>query len=432
MIRPPRPAISAARTRAFSTVRRWSSRNSSVAARRRAIALAAMTCISGPPWMPGKTARSTAVASSGEAKMSPPRGPRSVLWVVVVTRSAWGNGDGWTPAATSPAMWAMSTRRRAPDAVGDGGQALEVEDPRVHARAGDQELRTDLRGLPLERLVVDRLGLRVDAVVVRLEPPAAQVHGEAVGEVPAVVEAQAQDPVAGREHGEEGGLVGLGTRVGLDVDVGGAREEREGALLGQALDDVDPLAAAVVAATRQPLGVLVREPGALGLHDRGERVVLAGDQLDLPALALGLAAHRCPDLGIDLGDRRPRGAQRARHAHSRLLRPWRRLAGRPAWTILAHAAARRPSRRTRAQGSAAARRRPSTAPRAPAPRPPRRAAGPRSGRRPAPSAAGPAHRDAGADLRDHLAVVELVADGEGVAELDAEPARRGSGPPAPC
>ena len=46
--------------------------------------------------------------------MRPPRGPRSVLWVVVVTRSACGNGDGWTPAATSPAMWAMSTSRRAP------------------------------------------------------------------------------------------------------------------------------------------------------------------------------------------------------------------------------------------------------------------------------------------------------------------------------
>ena len=56
--------------------------------------------------------------------------------------------------------------------------------------------------------------------------------------------------------------------VGLDVDVLGAREQREGALLGQPLDDVHVLAAAVVALARQALGVLVGEPRTLGLQDR--------------------------------------------------------------------------------------------------------------------------------------------------------------------
>src|SRR5205814_663838 len=32
----------------------------------------------------------------------------------VVTTSATGTGDGWTPAATRPAMWAMSATRSAP------------------------------------------------------------------------------------------------------------------------------------------------------------------------------------------------------------------------------------------------------------------------------------------------------------------------------
>ena len=112
-------------------VRAWSRRNSSVAASRNATALAATTCISGPPWMPGKTllsiacarvflpsagksARSTPSGRSARAKTMPPRGPRRVLWVVVVTRSACGNGLGWSPAATSPAMWAMSTNSSAP------------------------------------------------------------------------------------------------------------------------------------------------------------------------------------------------------------------------------------------------------------------------------------------------------------------------------
>ena len=51
---------------------------------------------------------------SARLKTRPPRGPRSVLCVVVVTMSAWPNGVGWSPAATRPAMWAMSTMSRAP------------------------------------------------------------------------------------------------------------------------------------------------------------------------------------------------------------------------------------------------------------------------------------------------------------------------------
>ena len=45
----------------------------------------------------------------------PPRGPRSVLCVVVVTYSQWGTGDGCIPTATIPAMWAMSAITMAPD-----------------------------------------------------------------------------------------------------------------------------------------------------------------------------------------------------------------------------------------------------------------------------------------------------------------------------
>ena len=46
--------------------------------------------------------------------MIPPRGPRRVLWVVEVTTCACGTGFGYTPAAISPATWAMSTNRYAP------------------------------------------------------------------------------------------------------------------------------------------------------------------------------------------------------------------------------------------------------------------------------------------------------------------------------
>ncbi len=74
-----------------------------------ATALAAITCISGPPWSPGKTCLSSALACFALLTKNPPRGPRSVLCVVDVTTSACGTGLGCTPPATSPAMCAMST-----------------------------------------------------------------------------------------------------------------------------------------------------------------------------------------------------------------------------------------------------------------------------------------------------------------------------------
>jgi hypothetical protein len=51
---------------------------------------------------------------SARQRIMPPRGPRSVLCVVVVTTSANGTGDGYTPVAASPAKCAMSTRNTRP------------------------------------------------------------------------------------------------------------------------------------------------------------------------------------------------------------------------------------------------------------------------------------------------------------------------------
>ncbi len=109
------PAISSsAKAWALAIVCRWRSRNGSLWAIFRATALAAMTCISGPPCWPGKTERSMSLASSSLQRIIPLRGPQSVLWMVVVTTSACGTGLGCSPAATSPAKWAMSTISLAP------------------------------------------------------------------------------------------------------------------------------------------------------------------------------------------------------------------------------------------------------------------------------------------------------------------------------
>ena len=115
--------------------------NPGSAASFRQTALAAMMCISGPPWMPGNVERSRSLAYFSRQRINPPRGPRSVLCVVVETKSAYGTGLGCTPAAIRPAMCAMSTNSSAPDGLRDLRHARKIEDARIGARAGHDHFR---------------------------------------------------------------------------------------------------------------------------------------------------------------------------------------------------------------------------------------------------------------------------------------------------
>ena len=109
----PAVASATASARALSTTCRAYARKEGPDASRKATALAAIACIIGPPWLNGKTALSTRWASSARHRIMPPRGPRSTLWVVQVTTSAYGTGDGIAFPATRPMKCAASTRRYA-------------------------------------------------------------------------------------------------------------------------------------------------------------------------------------------------------------------------------------------------------------------------------------------------------------------------------
>src|SRR3989344_4838243 len=66
----------------------------------------------GPPRGPGEIALSIFLYNSRLSTLENIRallGPRKVLCVVVVTTSAYGNGDGSAPPATSPAVCDIST-----------------------------------------------------------------------------------------------------------------------------------------------------------------------------------------------------------------------------------------------------------------------------------------------------------------------------------
>ena len=101
---------------------------------------------SGPPSTIGQP-RSTASANSCWASTNPPRGPRSDLWLVLVTTWACGTGSKSpvnTLPATRPAKCAMSTIERGADLVGDLAHLGEVDAPRVGRVAGDEDQRAEL------------------------------------------------------------------------------------------------------------------------------------------------------------------------------------------------------------------------------------------------------------------------------------------------
>ena len=70
-----------------------------------------MAWLCGPPWLPGKTLLSISAAYVALHRIIAPQGPRIVLWVVKLTKSACGTGLGCAPPATNPAKWAISTKK---------------------------------------------------------------------------------------------------------------------------------------------------------------------------------------------------------------------------------------------------------------------------------------------------------------------------------
>ena len=98
---------------AFFTTCSWYFLNSGFKASPNATAFPAIRFSCGHPWSQGNTIRSIAFACSDLQRIIPHRGPRSVLWVVLVTASQYGTGFSIIPAATRPAIWAMSANKYA-------------------------------------------------------------------------------------------------------------------------------------------------------------------------------------------------------------------------------------------------------------------------------------------------------------------------------
>ena len=81
-----------------------------------------------------------------------------------------------------------------------------------------------------------------------------------------------------------------------------AVEKLLGAVAGEVFDNVDELAAAVVAFAGVAFGVFVGEGRGGGGHDGRGDVVFGGDKFEGGLLAAGFVGDGLPELGVFLGD----------------------------------------------------------------------------------------------------------------------------------
>ena len=96
---------------------------------------------------------------------------------------------------------------------------------------------------------------------------------------------------------------GIGRGAGMRLHIGeGAAEQFGHTIDRKPLGDIDILAAAVIALTRQAFGIFVGQNRALRLEHGAADDVLGRDQLDFVALAAELKLDRLGDFRIALGD----------------------------------------------------------------------------------------------------------------------------------
>ena len=176
----------------------------------------------------------------------------------------------------------VDEKKRA-DRIGDLPQPRKIDDARIGRRAGRDHRRLGFLGEFLQRVVIDLLGLFVDAVMRDLIKLAGEIRRMAVRKMAAMREIHRQDFVARFNRGEINRHVRLRAAVRLHVHMLGA-EQTLGAIDRQLLDHIDILATAVPALLRITFRVFVGQHAALRFHDRAAREIFRSDQFDIFAL----------------------------------------------------------------------------------------------------------------------------------------------------
>ena len=220
----------------------------------------------------------------------PPRGPRSVLCVVVVTTCACGSGLGCDAAGDQPGEMRHVDHQIGADLVGDRAEAGEIDDPRIGAAAGDDQLRPVRLGQALDLVEIDAARRRR----ARRRSTALNHLPEMFGGAPCVRCPPAASDMPrivspGCSSARNTAWLACAPECGWTL-AKPQSNRRLARSIASALGDVDELAAAVIAPAGIALGVFVGQHRALRLEHGARDDVLAGDQLDLRLLAV---AARC-------------------------------------------------------------------------------------------------------------------------------------------
>ena len=132
---------------------------------------------------------------------------------------------------------------------------------------------------------------------------------------------------------------GIGRRAGMRLHVGEAAAEQFGHPLDrEPLDNVDELAAAVIALARQAFGIFVGQHRALRLKHRAADDIFRRDQLDLVALAAEFLADRIGDLRIAFAER---GGEKSLLRKCCTMRDRHAVAPRQRWLVIPRRRGRR-------------------------------------------------------------------------------------------
>ncbi len=174
----------------------------------------------------------------------------------------------------------------------------KIKESRISGGARGDHRGADFLGLLRECVVIDLLGLLVDAVVCHRVKLAGKIRGMPMGEMAAVGEIHRQDTVARFDGGEVDRHVGLRAAVRLHIDVISAKDllrpiDRE------LFDDVDILTTAVPTFAGIAFGIFVRQAGTLRFHHCAAGEVLRSDQLNVFALPPFLRDDGVEDFRID-------------------------------------------------------------------------------------------------------------------------------------
>jgi len=208
------------------------------------------------------------------------------------------------------------------DGIRDLAETRKIDDPRIGGRARDDQLRLMFFGEPRDFVIVDPAGILAHAILHGIEPLAGLGGRGTVGQMTARGQRQAEEGIARLQQRHEDRAIGLGAGMGLNIRKA-AVEQTLGARNRNSLDDVDILAAAVIAPARIAFRIFVGEHRALRFEHSAADDVLGGDELEMILLALGLGKDGVGNLGIarrktitketGTGARRP---IRIQHRHS--------------------------------------------------------------------------------------------------------------------